>query len=120
MLEDRVHWITKNGKKILIMDYVGLKIEQIKEVIGNCYKAYENQQPKSVLSITDLTNTFLTKSVFDAFKEMDAKTNKYDLKTAVVGLNIAKRVLLNLINKFNKSEIKGFNSREEAIAWLIK
>jgi hypothetical protein len=119
-MKDRISWINKNGKKILIANYSGLNNDQIKDVILELVEVYKTQPLKSILSITDLTNTYLTKSTFEMFKEMDAKTNQYDLKASVVGLNKAKKILLNLLNMFNKSEVKGFDSREEAIEWLVK
>ncbi len=120
MTGDRIYWKTERGKQILIMDCSGLNNDQIKELIAGGYKYYENKEPNSVLSLTDLTNTYLTSSTYHAFKDLDAKTHEYDLKTAVVGLNKAKTILLNLVNKFRKSQIKGFNSREEALAWLAQ
>ena len=119
-MKDRVNWINKNGKKILIMDYTGLKNDEIKEVINEAIEVCKTQPLKSVLSITDLTNTYLTKSTFEMFKKMDAITSQYDLKSSVVGLNKAKKIFLNLVNMFNKSDIKGFDTREDAIQWLTK
>ena len=120
MTGDRIFWDNKNGKQVLIMDCTGLNNDQIKQLIPGSLKFYENKEPKSMRTLTDLTNTYLTKSTYDAFKDLDAKTNPYDLKSAVVGLNKAKRILLNMLNKFNSSDVKGFNSREEAMAWLTE
>ena len=118
-MENRIRWINQQGTKILLTDYSGLNTKEIFNLMEKAIPYFENQPPKSVLTLVDLTNTYIVGNLFKKGKEATAKTEQYIKKTAGVGMSKSKQILGNLLARVSKMETKLFSTREEAIKWLL-
>lgn len=117
---DRIKWIEYKGKKILDIDYSDLTKEQIIEVINQLEPFFISQQKNSILSVTNFSNSYVNSDIYKALKEVTKNFCEYDKKVAVFGLNKAKNVFLKLIRRFSNNKIYAFNSKEDALEWLIR
>lgn len=116
---------TYKGKEIYHLDYSNKKT--INELVESIRKAREFRKTtiegsgkKDVLILVDLTNSFVFGEGLDELKRSGKELQPLTKKRAVVGLNTSKRILLNSVNLFAKTDFKAFDSIEEAQEWLIK
>ncbi|MFN8255772.1 MAG: hypothetical protein U0W24_08805 [Bacteroidales bacterium] len=112
-------YINYKGKTILFVDYKGCKTAS--EMIGILEKVKELYEKSSTpfLALNDFTGTFGSSEFLNAaskHKELfDAKT----IKTAVLGITGLKKVLLNGYNAFVKKKQVPFDTKEEALEYLV-
>ena len=112
-------FINYKGKKILFVDYTACKsIDEMIKLLDDIRLLYEKSN-EMFLALNDFTGTygsneFMSKA--NKHKELfDRKTNK----TAVLGITGIKRILLNGYNVFVKKKQVPFETKEEALEYLI-
>jgi beta-galactosidase GanA len=114
-----VSWITHKNKKILYVDYRELNEEEMLKQLD-----YESelimQQPEPILYLGDFTNTIATTNFMNKANDWGKKTEKNTARSAVLGINGMKSVLLNMYNLFTGARMRSFNNMEEAKEYLVK
>ncbi len=116
-------WIEHKGKKILVNDYTGIKLER--EMIAHLNDAIglvANLTPGTeVLMLIDFTGAFTTPGYIEVARKTEKETiEKYKVKRAVLGITGAKEILLKGFNLFAKQKLTPFQTRQEALDYLIK
>lgn len=116
-----LHWTEHNGKKILLNDYTGIKME--KEMIAQVEKSIplvqQLEKGAELRMLVDLTGCFVTPGFLEAAKKAEREVlEQYKVKRAVLGITGPKVVLLKGYNLFAKQKLEPFNSRQEALAYL--
>jgi len=111
--------ITYKGKEISYLDYRGMKLEDILKTIDEASKKalLEN---KRRLQLSNLTDIYAVPEFMEKVKEAGKKTKHLTIKSAVVGVTGAKKLLLNTYNMFTGANLKAFDDEESAKEWLIK
>lgn len=110
--------INYKGKEISYIDYRGMKLEQILQTIDEAVNDTLNAN-KSRALLTNISGAFLVPEFMEKSKEGTKKTRHLTLKSAVVGITGAKKILLNSYNMFTKANMKAFDNEESAKEWLI-
>jgi len=117
-----IKWIEHNKKKVLLVDYTGIKME--KEMISLLNSAppflaeVENQ---NILILTDLTGCYTTSGFMDAARKMEKEVlSKYQIKQAILGITGAKEILLKGFNLLSKNKLTPFHDKTEALNFLTK
>jgi hypothetical protein len=112
-------WIEYKGKKILYIDYRGLKGHQLVENIELVAKI-EAESPTQVLSLLNVEGIFATQEYMERSrqlgKEVLARKTK---KSAIVGITGVKAVLLDAYNTLTGGYMRPFKTEDEAKEWLI-
>ena len=123
---ERVRWETYKGKKILVIDYTGLKAakpDDKKTILDTIAEAREvsAQQTSPVLYMSVVTNSQADSAVMAALKEFAKFTTEKKIvqKECVVGTSALQTVLLNAVNLFSGASIKPFSTAEQAKEWLV-
>jgi len=111
--------ITYKGKEISYLDYRGMKLEEIIKTIDETAKRslLEN---KPRLQLSNLTGVFAVPEFMEKVKEAGKRTKHLTLKSAVIGITGAKKLLLNTYNAFTGNNIKVFDDEDSAKEWLVK
>ncbi|MEA2043268.1 MAG: hypothetical protein U9N85_12065 [Bacteroidota bacterium] len=116
--------IQYKGKTIYINDWKNLKnSDQFKPKIEEGNKntqALIEQGKTNILTLTDITGSFVFGDTVQLLNQASKLANGITKKSATVGLTGGKKVILNSINVFAKSDVKAFNTIEEAKEWLVK
>lgn len=73
----------------------------------------------NILTLTDITGSFIFGETLPLLREAGKLSKGITKKSATVGLSFAKKILLNSLNVFANSDIKAFDTIEEAKDWLI-
>lgn len=116
-------WIEHKGRKILLIDYTGIKME--KEMIANLNRAIpliNDLTPGNNLYImSDLTGCYTTPGFIDSAKKVEKEVlSQYKVKWSIVGISGAKAILLKGFNLVSKTKLEPFNTREQALEYLCK
>ena len=70
--------------------------------------------------LINLIGVYGTPDFMNKAKELGKETAHLTSKSAVVGLNDLKKILLNAYNRFTSENMKAFDTEELAKEWLIK
>ena len=121
---ERVYWIEYKEHRILFSNYADLSAEELTEAVAvvdaELLPKYRDLPPGSVLSLADVTNAVASKESIAALKNSVKKWQPLYKKQAVYGLSSFQRIFLNAVNKFSGGNIIHFDTREEALEWLIR
>jgi hypothetical protein len=118
---ERTRLIEHRGRQVLLLDYSGIRdpaealryIEESKRIV-------EKHPPKSLRVLTDSTDSHYDGTVVQALKELARHDEPFVFASAVVGVVGLKKVVLTGVNLFSKRKIVMFDSRQEALDWLVE
>lgn len=121
--EERVGWKTYNGKKYIEITYRDLGGEENDtaaiEVLDYVHKFVLNAGKEQIV-LTDVTDAYATPEIMKILKANLRKERPLNNREAVVGITGAKSALLRTLNFFSGSEVKPFDTKEQALLWLFK
>lgn len=116
--------ITHKGKTIYFNDWRGLK--QTKDFVPKIEEGNQNtldlieQGKTDILTLTDVTDSYVFGEALELLKKAGKTAKAITRKSATVGLTSSKRILLNSLNRFADTNVKAFDTIEEARDWLVK
>jgi hypothetical protein len=116
---ERVKFIEHGGKRVLFINYAECDIAMLKAVAEEGHRVIERELPSSVLTLNDVSGTnFDTESVA-VLKSMVAANAPFVRRAAVVGITGLQQLIYDAVQRFSHRNIPLFDSREEALNWLI-
>ncbi len=105
-------------KCMIVVELANLKAPQAIEKLNQAHNEIASFPPKSVLLVTDVTNTEVTNEFIAAVTEFAKKNTPYVKLSASVGANtLIKIISYNVANSAGR-KINTFNTRTEAMDWL--
>lgn len=118
-----VTWLEHNKKKVLLVDYTGIKME--KDMINHLHSVVpffsELEKDKTVLMLTDLSGCFATPGFMEAARKIEKEVlSKHQIKQAILGITGAKEILLKGFNLISKNKLTPFHDKTEALDYLTK
>jgi hypothetical protein len=116
--------ITYKNKQIYVIDYsnIGESKEKVLQLLKDAIEEYEKKKlpPRSVLSLTNVTNLHFDSDVISAFKSQREKSAPFEKKVAVIGMKGLQKVAYNFIISFTQKDmVRAFDSELEAKEWLV-
>ena len=114
-----VSYISHKGREILHVDFNGIKDKnQVMMEIDEMKKFYV-EAPDNIYLLMDITGTFTDPEVMDKLKDYGKKYFKgKSKKRALLGISGIKALLMKAYSLATKTELKTFNSTEEAKNYL--
>lgn len=115
-----IRWIEYKSKKILHLDYRGAKNEH--EMIELLEKGneYIKNSGRKILVLVDYAHTYATQTYMDKLKENGKQNAPFIEKTAVLGVEGIKKILMNTYVLFTgEKNIKLFENEDKAKEWLV-
>lgn len=107
------------GREVLMVDYSDCNQEAMIALATQlCELALAENKDSLVLNIFNNKN-FITPKVMRHFEDVTNRTIHLVDKMAIVGLSPTKKVILKGYNLLFKRDFKAFNTREEAIIYLM-
>jgi hypothetical protein len=110
------------GKKILFLDFSNNNfIEEYIAIIDAAKLWFKNKEPRSALTLTDVTNAHFNAEILTLLKELTLHNKPYVKAGAVIGITrpLAK-LAYNTVMAFSKRTLPIFDTQDEAKDWLIK
>ncbi len=77
------------------------------------------EPPKSVLILIDITIAAVTRESVSRAKEVTVLNRPYVKRAALVGAESLSNAFYEAIKRFSQREFPRFNTREEALDWLV-
>ena len=114
----RVRFIEHKGKKLLHLDFSHIKAGEVLPIIDQAKSTIGTQPPRSVYTLTDVTETGFNTQVSEAMKEFVAHNKPYVAASAVVGVTGLKQIIFNAVMKFSGRHLHAFDSLDQAKDWL--
>lgn len=116
--------IEYKGKIIYYNDWRNLKNDEqfrpkIEEGDENTRQLISDGE-KNILTLTDITGSFAYDDTIILLKEAAKLARPITKQSATVGLSIAKKILLNGLNMVARTDLKAFDTIDEAKEWLVK
>ncbi|MCK5102404.1 MAG: hypothetical protein KAR17_06300 [Cyclobacteriaceae bacterium] len=110
--------IDYKDKDISYLDYRGMNENQMIQTLNEATeRSIQDNKPR--LLLTNITGTFVLPDFLKKAKEDGKRTKHLTLKSAIVGVDGPKKVLLKVYNYFVGNEMKPFHDEEEAKEWLV-
>jgi len=72
-----------------------------------------------LLELLDTEGSYAPPEVLLELKKVNIRVKKFSYRKAVVGVHGTRKVLLNAINSFSSTQIKAFDTVDEAKEWLV-
>ena len=117
----RIQFLEQDGKQILLLDATNMPPgDKFKQFIDDAKHVIHMQQKNSMRTLFDATNAYFDKETVDILKDFTASNRPYVKASAVVGITGLKKMMLELVSKFSNRTFKQCETREEAVAWLVK
>ena len=114
-------FITHKDKQILYNDVSGIKgVEESLAVFDKTEKMVRTQPEKSVLLLTNVTDTHYNIEATNGLKKMSNAITPYIKASAAVGVSGIKRIVWQSLTKMTGRKIRIFNTIEEAKDWLVE
>lgn len=111
--------IDYKGREIAYLDYRGMTEKQMIQLVDEAAeRSLQDNRPR--LMLANISGAFVLPNFLKKAKEEKRRTKHLTLKSAIVGAEGAKKVLLKFFNLFVGSEMKPFSDEEEAKEWLVK
>ena len=114
----RVQFVTHKGKKILYFDLSSCKTSEIATVVAEAKRAVASQPLASVLALTNVTETELSKDSSAIIKDFTAHNKPYIKASAVIGVEGLRKVIYNAAMAFSGRQISAFDTLDQAKDWL--
>lgn len=116
----RVGFIREGGKLIFKLDFSGLTLEDIKEVIAYGKPMIARLQRGTLLSLTDVSGTEFDDQAKEVFKELLEYNKPYVQAGAVVGVQgWRKLVYMASLKMSGRNNLRLFDNVDEAKGWLL-
>lgn len=118
-LTQRVQWITRNNKRILLADYSNLKGDDLMTVFKKS-KETQIDAGKDVLLIVNFTGAKANNEIVNALKQAGKELDKDMKRTAVIGLTALHKIFYNgYIRVTGQGErTKVFDKLEQSFDWI--
>ena len=117
------YWTTHQGKRIFIAEFshCGTDADLIHEECEAIKAALANEPPRSVLAVTNLTETFVNEVILRTLRELLPITNRYVKRRAIIGLSGFRKHFIFLVSRFvGDVDFSPFETLNEALAWIVQ
>lgn len=119
MSANRVEWINRNGKDILVVDYSELKGKELLDVF-NEGKVCMIEKGSDVLAIAIFTGAKIGGDYLSEAKKEGVKLDKMMKRTAIIGMSGLHKIFFNSLMRLTGQgyKTKLFDSIDQSLDWL--
>jgi len=117
---ERLRFIKHKGQAIFLIDFSHCKGKEMLLLLDQVRADVARHAPGSVLTLADFSGAQLDKAVATKIKEVLVLDRPYVKKSAWVGTDSLPHVFYENFKNFSQREFPTFETREEAMDWLVK
>jgi hypothetical protein len=118
-MEERIGFIMHDGRQILLIDFSQCSSEQILVLLEEVQRKVAANPKGSLLVLADFTGGHFDKAVVTRMKEVLVHDRPYVRRAAWVGTSSLPKVFYENAKSFSQRDLPSFETREEAMAWLV-
>ncbi|HEU0079169.1 MAG TPA: hypothetical protein VFQ76_16060 [Longimicrobiaceae bacterium] len=118
---DRTRLIEHRGRRILLLDYSGIRdaAEALREIEAS-REVVRTQAPGTLLTLTYVRDARYNTEVIQAIKALAEHNRPYVRAGAVVGMSGIHRAVFGTILLFTRRALRAFDDLEAAKDWLVE
>src|SRR5271166_885773 len=118
-MEDRIRCIEHKGRQILLVDMSHCTAREV-EKIALLVPSYVTSEPRgSVLLLADFTEAEFDRIAIERLKEGAVFDRPHLKRSAWVGIERLPKVFYEHIKNFSQRDLPAFETREQAMDWLV-
>lgn len=117
--ENRLRFVKHKGQTIFVVDFSHCSAKEMLLLMEQVKIIVPRHAPGSMLTLGDFTGAELDKKVVTRMKEVLTLDRPYVKRSAWVGAESLPRVFQENIKSFSQREYPTFQTREEAMDWLV-
>lgn len=117
--EERLRFIEHKGHSILFIDFRGCESKDMLMLLDQVRSTVEGHAAKSLLILSDFAGAHFDRQVATRAKEVLVLDRPYVKKSAWIGTESVPHVYYENFKSFSQRELPVFQSREEALDWLV-
>ena len=118
---ERIRFIEHRGKRILLIDYSGIRrTDEAIATIEHVRAFVARQPPRSLLLLSDVKDTHYNSAVLQKMKELAAANEPFVKASAVVGMSGLHRIAYQGVILLTRRKVQTFDTRDEAMDWLAE
>jgi hypothetical protein len=117
---ERLRFVKHKGQTIFLIDFSHCKGKEILLLLDQVRVDVARHAPGSVLTLADFSGAQVDKAVATKIKEVLVLDRPYVKKSAWVGTESLPHVFYENFKNFSQREFPPFETREEAMDWLVK
>jgi hypothetical protein len=118
-MEERIRFITHQGKRILLVDVSQCATEEMIQ-IARVLPTHLAAEPRgSVLLLADFSGSKFDKTAFESLKQAAVFDRPHLKRSAWVGTEAMPKVFYENLKSFSQRDLPTFKTREEALEWLV-
>ncbi len=116
----RIKFIKHHDRRICFINFSDAEAKEVIKIIGVARKLIASQEPKSVLTLTDVTNMHYDKTMLMALKQYTTHNKPFVKTGAIVGISgpLMKMIYSAVLAFSKRKNLKIFDSVEKAKDWL--
>ena len=119
-MHEHIRFISHQGKQILFVDFSNCSADEV-QTIARTVPDYVTPQPRgSVLILTDFAGASFDRDALLAMKETAVFDKPFVKKSALIGTESLPREFYEAMKTFSRRELPIFETREKALAWLVR
>jgi hypothetical protein len=119
-MEDRIRFVAHKGQQILLIDFSHCEPKQLLRIVDEVQEEVSDHPRNSVLTLADFTGAQIDKAVATRMKEALAMDRPHVKRSAWVGTESLPKVFYENFRTFSRRDFPTFQTREEAMDWLVK
>jgi hypothetical protein len=116
----RVRFMEHEGRRVLFINYAHCDVAMLKAVAEECHRVIAREPLNSVLTLNDVTGTTFDKESVAVLQSRVAANAPYVRRAAVIGISGLQRLIYEGVQAFTRRRIPCFESRQQALSWLVK
>jgi hypothetical protein len=117
---ERIRFFQHQGKQILLVDVTDCLAAEVEKIVRRVPDYVIQQPPNSVLILTDFAGASFDKDSLLAMKETAVFDKPFVKKSALAGVQTLPLEFYEQMKSFSRRELPIFNSREDALKWLVE
>ena len=117
---DRIRFIDHRGKRILLVDCTDCNPRQVM-AISDLLPSYVTSEPRgSLLILADFTGAQVDRATVESIKKSAVYDRPHLKRSAWVVKDNIPQVFMNAIRSFSVRELPTFQTREQAMSYLVE
>jgi hypothetical protein len=119
-LTEHIRFITHQGKQILLIDLSNCSSAEVEKIFRAVPESVTTHPRGSVLILSDFSGASIGLEAIRMMKETAVFDKPYVRKSAWTGAENFPQDLSENLGTFSRREFPVFETRQEALAWLVK
>jgi hypothetical protein len=119
-MDERLSFVTHKGQRILIIDLSQGEPKELLALLNAAQRTIALEPRNSLLTLGDFTGAHIDREVATRMKEVLVLDRPFVKRSAFVGVKSLPKVYLENFKHFSQREFMQFDTREEAMDWLVR